>query len=68
MTAATRAELVRHLAVMMAADVREFPDAPLAEVSVTSRTRSDRRRADRIVTGRLHAGPTVPPLEGPPQP
>lgn len=47
-------ELSRILAAALAADVREFPEGPPAEVSVTSGTGSNRRRPERIISGRLH--------------
>ena len=47
-------ELARILAAALAADVREYPDGPPAEVSVTSGPGSNRLTVAPIVTGKLH--------------
>jgi hypothetical protein len=50
-------ELARVLAQALAADIRQWPDGPPAEASATSGTVSNRRRPERIVSGRLHPSP-----------
>lgn len=48
-------ELARLIAQALAADVRDYPEGPPAEVSVTSGTGTNRSRPERIISGRLHA-------------
>jgi hypothetical protein len=49
-------ELARVIAQAIAADIRQWPDGPPVE-SVTPGTVSNRSRAERIVSGRLHSAP-----------
>jgi hypothetical protein len=47
-------DLARILASALAADIRDYPDGTPVEPSATQATVSARRRAERIVSGRLH--------------
>jgi hypothetical protein len=57
--------LARILAAALTADVREYREGPpaeqSAEASATSGTASNRRRPERIVSGRLHDTPAPSP-------